>query len=94
MTKYEVEDGIPCTNCRDLMDTFIKKGHDTNFLFEVLLRILFFIELGVSSWECHFHISHPWRHHHLIGESHQTDTDPDDDDGEEDIEHIIKNPDQ
>ena len=94
MAKYEVENRVPCTDRRDLVDTLIEESHDTDFFLEVFFGILFLIELGVGSWERHLDVSHPWRHHHLIGESHQTDTDPDDDDGEEDIEHIIKNPDQ
>ena len=92
MAKYEVEDRIPRTDRGDLVDTFVEEGHDTYFFFEVFFGILFLIELGVGSREGHLYIPHPWSHHHLIHESHQTDTDPDDDDGEEDVEHIIKNP--
>ncbi len=89
MTEDEIEDRIPRTDRRDLVDTLVEEGHDTDFFLEILLGILFLIELGISSWEGHLHISHPWSHHHLIGEPHQADTDPDDDDSEEDIDHIL-----
>ena len=92
MAEYEVEDCIPRTDRRDLVDTLVEECHDSDFLFEVFFGILLLVELGVSSWKSHLHISKAWCHHHLIGEPHQSYTDPDDDDSEEDIEHIIKYP--
>lgn len=89
MTEYEVEDRIPRTDRRNLVDTLVEERHNTDLFFEVFFGVLFFIELGVSSREGHLHISHTRGHHHLIRESHQSDTDPYDDDGEEDIEDIL-----
>ncbi len=92
MTEYEVEDSIPGTDSRDLVYTLVEESHDTDLFFEVFFGILFLIELGISSWESHLHISHPGCHHDLIGESHETNTDPKYDDSNYDIDHIISEP--
>jgi hypothetical protein len=92
MTEYEVEDSIPCTDSRDLVYTLVEESHYTDLFFKVFFSILFLIELGVGSWESHLHISHPWSHHDLVGESHETDTDPENDYSNYDIDHIISEP--
>ncbi len=91
MSEDEVEDRIPRTDRRYLVNTLIEERHDTDLLFEVFFSILLLIQLGVGTRKGHLHISHTGSHHHLIGESHQSDTNPDDDDREEDIDDILSN---
>lgn len=70
MIEDEVLDRIPRADLTDSMDTLVEHSHDTDLFLEVLLGILFFIELGVRAWKGHLHIDHLVRHHNLIDQTH------------------------
>lgn len=92
MTEDEVHDRIPGADLTDSMDTLVEYSHDTDLFLEVLLGVLFLVELGVGTWKGDLEVHESWRHQYLIRESHDPDTDPDDDDEEDDIEQVLRYP--
>ncbi len=88
MMEDKIRKRIPCTRLCEVVDRLIEDGHDTHLLLEVLLRLTFLIELGVSTWQCHSHIHESIRHEHLMRETDDTQTYPRDQDEQDDVEYI------
>lgn len=80
MVKNIIHDRIPRANTSNGVDTFIKKGHDPYFFFEIFFRFLFFIQLRISSRQRDFHVDEPLGNEYFIDESHNPNKNPDNDD--------------